>query len=167
MMDATDYAKASTSGERDRWHDRVKSALVAWGEWSRRDGGELGYASRSVEGRMMDDGGWLPRGTRTEDRRVEAMSEDVQIVEQIVGMHLRAGGERAVWAEAVVLKYLGVQHWRRLTGRRCAGACVTDEQRAQALRMSRKQFDVVIGRVMATIIVAMELRELVCTQKPV
>ena len=54
-------------------------AVQAWADWSRRHDLGLGYSSRCVVGRMMDDRGVLPAGTRVIDRRIP-QSEQVEVI---------------------------------------------------------------------------------------
>ena len=53
-----------------RTTEQIVEMLNVWADWVRRDSNGLGYSSRSVEGRLMDDRGVLPRGTNTENKAI-------------------------------------------------------------------------------------------------
>lgn len=118
-------------------HDAVQE----WADWSRRHGLGLSYASRSVEGRMMDDRGVLPAGTRVMDRRIP-QSDQVAQVEVIMARWYRAWlrvcrGQPVKSVPQVVRER--ARCWAAIHARYLSSACGTDAQAAQA-RMSRGSY---------------------------
>lgn len=118
-------------------HDAVQE----WADWSRRHNLGIGYPSRSVEGRMMDDRGVLPAGTRVIDRRIP-QSDQVAAVEEIMARWYRAWlyvrrGQPVKSVPQVVRER--ARCWAAIHARYLSSACGTDAQAAQA-RMSRGSY---------------------------
>ena len=116
-------------------------AVQAWADWSRCHGLGLSYASRSVEGRMMDDRGVLPAGTRVMDRRIP-QSEQVAAVEAIMARWYRAWlyvrrGRPAKSVPQVTLDR--AQYWAAVQARYLSGIHGTDAQAVHA-RMTRGSY---------------------------
>lgn len=65
----------------DREHELL---LEKWGRWMRRSRDNIGYPRRSVEGRLKDDGGWLPHGTSSMVPEAMYMPAEVEMVEKAV-----------------------------------------------------------------------------------
>lgn len=118
-------------------HDAVQE----WADWSRCHGLGLSYASRSVEGRMMDDRGVLPAGTRVIDRRIP-QSDQVAAVEEIMARWYRAWlyvrrGRPAKSVPQVTLDR--AQYWAAVQARYLSGIHGTDAQAVHA-RMTRGSY---------------------------
>lgn len=116
-------------------------AVQAWADWSRRHNLGLGYSSRSVEGRMMDDRGVLPAGTRVIDRRIP-QSDQVAAVEEIMARWYRAwlyvrSGQPVKSVPQIALDR--AQYWAAVQARYLSGAIGTDAQAAHA-RMTRGSY---------------------------
>ena len=133
--DITDLAiEAATFGS---GHEAVQ----AWADWSRCHGLGLSYASRSVEGRMMDDRGVLPAGTRVIDRRIP-QSDQVAAVEEIMARWYRAwlyvrSGQPVKSVPQIALDR--AQYWAAVQARYLSGAIGTDAQAVHA-RMTRGSY---------------------------
>lgn len=115
-------------------------AVQAWADWSRHGLG-LSYASRSVEGRMMDDRGVLPAGTRVIDRRIP-QSDQVAAVEEIMARWYRAWlyvrrGQPVKSVPQIALDR--AQYWAAVQARYLSGIHGTDAQAVHA-RMTRGSY---------------------------
>ena len=118
-------------------HDAVQE----WADWSRRHSLGIGYASRCVVGRMMDDRGVLPAGTRVLDRRIP-QSDQVAQVEAIMARWYRAWlyvrrGQPVKSVPQIALDR--AQYWAAVQARYLSGAIGTDAQAAHA-RMTRGSY---------------------------
>jgi hypothetical protein len=58
--------------------------LEQWGKWMRRNRATAGYPHRSVEGRLLDDGVFLPRDTRSMVPEALYCPPEVEAVEHAV-----------------------------------------------------------------------------------
>lgn len=116
-------------------------AVQAWADWARHDPHGLGHASRCVIGRMMDDRGVLPAGTRVLDRRIP-QSDQVAAVEAIMARWYRAWlyvrrGQPVKSVPQIALDR--AQYWAAVQARYLSGIHGTDAQAVHA-RMTRGSY---------------------------
>ncbi len=82
--------------------DYVEKRLIAWGQWYAKMGDMgLGYPHRSVEGRLKDEGGVLPRGFGS---RIPICDEAEEIEALVVELHRWHSRQ----AEALRIEYLDI-----------------------------------------------------------
>lgn len=107
----------------------IDEMLESWGRWHVKATG-FGYPDRSVEGRLMDDGGILPASTRGCVPLIY-MPQDVEWVERaVIAVRQMPFGEPYVQAL-----------WRRYIF-----PLPTERQNAQALRVSERRYRELIAR---------------------